>query len=365
MKKAGRIILLIGLTLLLLSGITGSLSIAAGQEPADMTDNPNQEAGGEHQFHRYIIQGKSLSYPDSANQPPVVHSVTADPGELWPPNDKAKDVTITVMASDPDGAKDITGITYSVADEYGEYDVSETSLPEDGVIALLAKRQYDDEDGRIYTVTVTAYDAEDLSDSASIDIIVPYEMDGCNAFTLMAGIFLGPGLFALVILLFKREALIRLFSVSLNRVKYDLKGKIVFFLWIFLLGVLSIYTIFLPLKLGTAALYAGLSIYAVGLITAALVIINRAKTTGGETVTRGLYRYSRHPMYLAAFIALLGICMATASWICLAFSAAIIILIHLQVLSEERYCLERYGDPYREYMNRVPRWIGIQKSENA
>jgi len=365
MKKAGRIILLIGLTLLLLSGITGSLSIAAGQEPANITVNPGQEADGEYQFHGDIIQGKSLSYPGIANQPPVIHSVTADPYELWPPDDEAKDVAITVTASDPDGANDITGITYSVADEYGEYDIPETSLPEDGVITLLAKRQSDDEDGRIYTVTVTAYDTHDLSDSAGIYIIVPYEMDGCNAFTLMAGIFLGPGFFALIILLFKREALPRLFNVSSNRVKYDLKGKIVYFLLILLFAVLSLYTIFLPLKLGTATLYAGLSIYAVGLITAALAIINRANTTGGEPVTRGLYRYSRHPIYLAAFIALFGICTATASWICLTFSVTIIILIHLQVLSEERYCLERYGNSYREYMNRVPRWIGIQKSVNG
>jgi len=33
------------------------------------------------------------------------------------------------------------------------------------------------------------------------------------------------------------------------------------------------------------------------------------------------------------------------------------------VIVEERFCLEKYGDAYREYMNRTPRWIGIPKSE--
>ena len=32
------------------------------------------------------------------------------------------------------------------------------------------------------------------------------------------------------------------------------------------------------------------------------------------------------------------------------------------VKAEERCCLERYGNVYREYMNRTPRWIGIPKS---
>jgi len=30
---------------------------------------------------------------------------------------------------------------------------------------------------------------------------------------------------------------------------------------------------------------------------------------------------------------------------------------------EEEQCLEKYGDTYREYMDRTPRWIGIPKSK--
>jgi protein-S-isoprenylcysteine O-methyltransferase Ste14 len=249
-----------------------------------------------------------------------------------------------------------------VIDEYAERDMMETPLPEDGVISLLAERRDDDEDGRIYIVTVTAYDAHNLSESASIEVVVPYEMDAGNAFILMVGIFMGPGFVALMIVLFKREALKRLFSANPARINYDLKGRIVYFLWILLLALLAVYTIFLPLKLDTMTFYAGLAVYGVGLITSALVIINRAVTTDSEPLTKGIYRYSRHPLYLATFIALLGICTVTESWICLALSLAIIITIHFQVLSEESYCLKKYGNTYREYMNRVPRWIGVYKS---
>ena len=33
--------------------------------------------------------------------PPVIHSVTADPATLWPPNHKMVDVVVTVDATDP------------------------------------------------------------------------------------------------------------------------------------------------------------------------------------------------------------------------------------------------------------------------
>ena len=120
-----------------------------------------------------VPQGESLSV--SANQPPVVNSVTADPALLWPPNHKAVDVSIAVDATDPDGVEDIVRTTYSVADEYGVYDVTETDLPENGVISLIAERDGKDRDGRVYTVTVTVYDAGGLSDSGSVNVVVPHD----------------------------------------------------------------------------------------------------------------------------------------------------------------------------------------------
>ena len=35
--------------------------------------------------------------------------------------------------------------------------------------------------------------------------------------------------------------------------------------------------------------------------------------------------------------------------------------ISIGAVREERYCLEQYGDEYRVYLDRTPRWIGIPK----
>jgi protein-S-isoprenylcysteine O-methyltransferase Ste14 len=124
-----------------------------------------------------------------------------------------------------------------------------------------------------------------------------------------------------------------------------------------------IYSIFLPLKLGTLWFYAGLPIYLIGLLMFILAIVNISTTPHGQPFTKGVYRYSRHPMTFWGNIMHLGVSIASASWVFLLFTVAVAILLNYLVIAEERGCLEYYGDSYREYMNRTPRWIGIRKSE--
>jgi len=124
-----------------------------------------------------------------------------------------------------------------------------------------------------------------------------------------------------------------------------------------------IYSIFLPLKLGTEWLYVGLPITLIGFIADVIVILNWAASPRGEPVTNGLYRYSRHPMYVTAFVFFLGVSIATASWVFLLFTILLTAASFYFAPLEERSCLEKYGDAYREYMNRTPRYIWIPKSE--
>jgi protein-S-isoprenylcysteine O-methyltransferase Ste14 len=123
-----------------------------------------------------------------------------------------------------------------------------------------------------------------------------------------------------------------------------------------------IYSIFVPLKLGTGWFYAGIPIYLLGLISYAMVWVGFATTPPDKLVTKGIYRYSRNPMQLSQVVIYLGVGIATASWVFLLLAAAYMIMPFLWVDAEERHCLRYYGNAYREYMNRTPRWIGIPKS---
>ena len=126
--------------------------------------------------------------------------------------------------------------------------------------------------------------------------------------------------------------------------------------------LLIVYSIFIPLKLGTVWFYVGLTVYLLGIIPYTMVYVNFATTPPDKLVTKGIYRYSRHPMYLALFPVFLGAGIATASWVFLLLSVVYMIMPLLFVDTEERHCLKFYGDAYREYIDRTPRWIGIPKS---
>ncbi len=141
----------------------------------------------------------------------------------------------------------------------------------------------------------------------------------------------------------------------------ETENKIFIFSKIIMLSVF-IYSIFLPLQLGMIWFSIGLPIYLLGLILQTIAWVNVATSPVDEPVTKGLYRYSRHPMYVTLPLIFIGTGIASASWLFLLLSIILIITHFYNAIPEERECLEAYGNAYREYMNRTPRWVGIPKS---
>jgi protein-S-isoprenylcysteine O-methyltransferase Ste14 len=140
------------------------------------------------------------------------------------------------------------------------------------------------------------------------------------------------------------------------------ENKIFIFSKIIMLSIF-IYSIFLPLQLGTIWFSIGLPVYLLGLILQTIAWVNVATSPVDKPVTKGLYRYSRHPMYVNIPLIFIGMGIASASWLFLLLSIILIITHFYNAIPEERECLEAYGNAYREYMDRTPRWIGTPKSE--
>jgi len=123
----------------------------------------------------------------------------------------------------------------------------------------------------------------------------------------------------------------------------------------------AIYSIFLPLKIGTAWLYAGLLIFALSIVMTIMINISFATSPTDKPVTKGFYRISRHPIYLSAALMYVGIGIACASWVLLLCAVLWIVFFHIVIPTEERFLIDQYGNAYREYMNKTPRWLGIPK----
>jgi protein-S-isoprenylcysteine O-methyltransferase Ste14 len=122
-----------------------------------------------------------------------------------------------------------------------------------------------------------------------------------------------------------------------------------------------IFSIFVPIKVGTWWFYSGLLIYVLGLVMVLAFSISFGTAPLGEPLSKGVYAISRHPLYLGFFLAYAGTGIACASWVFLLCAIVWIVSWYFGVIEEERLLLEKYGEVYQQYMNRTPRWIGLPK----
>ena len=123
-----------------------------------------------------------------------------------------------------------------------------------------------------------------------------------------------------------------------------------------------LYSIFLPLKFNSIWFYIGLLIFLFGFIFNLSILITLRNAEPNKPFTNGPYKYSRHPGYFSLFMIMISISIMSLSWVFLLIT--IICGIHLIIVApvEEKYCLEKYGNVYKNYIERTPRWIGLSKS---
>jgi len=103
--------------------------------------------------------------------------------------------------------------------------------------------------------------------------------------------------------------------------------------------------------------------FALGVAAAGIWRFRRARTPvepwhpTTALVTDGVYDRVRNPMYLALLLLLVVLALATGGGWWLVAGAALAPVLHFGVVKrEERYLEAKFGDAYRAYLARVPRW---------
>jgi protein-S-isoprenylcysteine O-methyltransferase Ste14 len=144
--------------------------------------------------------------------------------------------------------------------------------------------------------------------------------------------------------------------------------------WIFLIPLLALIAVRLalataslsrghavghPSPLAGAALnLIGLLLIGTGLVLRVLARGWKAENSRGSLVTSGLYAYIRHPLYVASFLIGLGLCLILGDGIVLLAYLILFIAIHGFVIQgEERWMAGHWGEDYRRYAARVPRFL--------
>ena len=72
-------------------------------------------------------------------------------------------------------------------------------------------------------------------------------------------------------------------------------------------------------------------------------------------VDSGIYAVVRHPQFLAGILLSLALILITQHWLIATLGVAAMVLNYLIALKADQELIEKFGDDYRRYVQRVPR----------
>ena len=82
-----------------------------------------------------------------------------------------------------------------------------------------------------------------------------------------------------------------------------------------------------------------------------------------ELVTDGIYAFSRNPAFLGFDLQYIGMLLMFCNMLTGMFTVFAIVMLHLQILQEERYLTATFGAEYLKYRHQVLRYLGRRKGE--
>lgn len=121
--------------------------------------------------------------------------------------------------------------------------------------------------------------------------------------------------------------------------------------------LILVYMFFLKIDAGAKWFYAGIVLYGLGIALYAISTIYFARPEENGMNLKGVFKISRNPMYVAFFVIFLGCAILTESWILFGLIIVFQISSHWIILSEERWCVQQFGEEYTKYMSNVRRYL--------
>jgi protein-S-isoprenylcysteine O-methyltransferase Ste14 len=125
----------------------------------------------------------------------------------------------------------------------------------------------------------------------------------------------------------------------------------------------------LPLALPAVwrwVLTAGFAVAGIAVALSGVLAFRRADTTvdprvpqqTSSLVIKGIYRYSRNPMYLGFLLLLTALACYLMNPAAFALLPLFVLYMNrLQIAPEERYLLQKFGAAYQAYTKQVRRWL--------
>jgi protein-S-isoprenylcysteine O-methyltransferase Ste14 len=93
------------------------------------------------------------------------------------------------------------------------------------------------------------------------------------------------------------------------------------------------------------------------LAKAGMSIVFGEKREQPSVIRKGVFNIVRHPIYFSEVLLYLGFVMLSISLAAVGVLLIAIVFLHYISRYEERLLLARFGEAYKEYMQKVPMWL--------
>jgi len=118
---------------------------------------------------------------------------------------------------------------------------------------------------------------------------------------------------------------------------------------------LLFYPLFLKLEGGPVTFSSGFVMYCSGILLYFRSINDFV--SGNGLISDGTYRHSRNPQSVSFILIYTGIALVTRSLIYFILTLILLWAFNQLAKSEERYCMERYGQSYADYLRYTRRFL--------
>ena len=188
-----------------------------------------------------------------------------------------------------------------------------------------------------------------------MELIPTIEIGWLNGWILLCLFYL---IYSVFLITFPKNVRAKLFYY--DRARWSKKHRVFYVIGKVTVLFYIVLIIFSPLKIGSNVFIPGTIIYFLGLFGFIIALSNFKNMPSNQPITKGFYKISRHPQIIMLFILGIGICISIGSWLALFILIISKLFSHFRNIEEEKACLEQYGDSYRAYMKRVPRYFLIK-----
>ena len=114
---------------------------------------------------------------------------------------------------------------------------------------------------------------------------------------------------------------------------------------------------FMPIQFNYRYFVSAIILFATGYILYVMALSNLATSQPERPVTKGVYKISRNPQQIFTIVMWVGIGFITSCWLIIVLCLFQLIVIYPTFIAQENYCIEKYGEDYKNYIKKAPRYL--------